>query len=135
MGPTLLRIYDKFILERPIVTILVTLAVVVFFVCHIPKFKLDASGDSLVLENDVDLHYYRSITDRYETTGVLVLTYSVKGDLFSSSSLNELVSSVIVFINISSVEPSILISFPNEGMRITCSSVVGPVSARQASQR
>ncbi|MBW1791085.1 MAG: MMPL family transporter, partial [Deltaproteobacteria bacterium] len=90
MGPTLLRIYDKFILERPVAALLVTLAVVVFFVCHIPKFKLDASGDSLVLENDADLHYHRSITERYGTSGVLVLTYSVKGDLFSPSSLDEL---------------------------------------------
>ncbi len=90
MGPILLRIYDKFILERPVATLLVTLAVVVFFICHIPKFKLDASGDSLVLENDADLHYHRSITERYGTSGVLVLTYSVKGDLFSPSSLDEL---------------------------------------------
>jgi uncharacterized protein len=90
MGSTLLRIYDKFILERPKLTLLVTLAVVVFFICHIPKFKLDASGDSLVLEKDADLHYYRSITERYETRSVLVLTYSVKDDLFSPSSLDEL---------------------------------------------
>jgi uncharacterized protein len=92
MGPTLLRIYDKFILAHPKLTLLVTLAVVVFFICHIPKFKLDASGDSLVLEKDADLHYYRSITERYKTRSVLVLTYSVKDDLFSPSSLDELKS-------------------------------------------
>ncbi|MBC8317475.1 MAG: RND family transporter [Desulfobulbaceae bacterium] len=90
MGSTLLRIYDKFILERPVVTLLVTLAVVGFFICHIPEFKLDASGDSLVLENDADLHFHRNITERYGTSGVLVVTYSVEGDLFSPSSLDEL---------------------------------------------
>ncbi|MEN8257978.1 MAG: MMPL family transporter [Thermodesulfobacteriota bacterium] len=87
IGPTSLRIYDKIILERPVLSLLVTLAAVVFFACHIPQFKLDASGDSLVLENDADLHYHRSITERYGASGILVLTYSVKGDLFSPASL------------------------------------------------
>lgn len=90
MRSTLLEIYDKLILERPKVTLFFTLAVVIFFACQIPKFKLDASGDSLVLENDADLHYYRQIIERYGTNDVLVLTYSVEEDLFSPSSLSEL---------------------------------------------
>ncbi len=90
IGSTSLRIYDKIILERPVLTLLVTLATVVFFACYIPQFKLDASGDSLVLENDADLHYHRTITERYGTSGILVLTYSVKGDLFSPASLDGL---------------------------------------------
>ena len=90
MGSVLLRLYDKIFLERPLVTVLITLAVVVFFVCHIPKFRLDASGDALVLEKDTDLQYHRDIIDRYGTSDILVLTYSVKGDLFSSASLDGL---------------------------------------------
>ena len=90
MGSNLLRLYDKIILERPVATLLVTFSVILFFVYHIPEFKLDASGDSLVLENDTDLHFHRTITERYGTSDVLLLTYSVTGDLFSPSSLNEL---------------------------------------------
>lgn len=90
MRSILLQVYDKIILERPLVTLFLTLAVVAFFACHIPKFKLDASGDSLVLENDADLHYYRGIIERYGTNDVLVVTYSVKNDLFSPASLSEL---------------------------------------------
>ncbi len=90
MNFILLQTYDKFILKRPLVTLFLTLAVVGFFVCQIPKFKLDASSDSLVLENDKDLHYHRSIIERYGSKDVLVVTYSVDGDLFSSSSLTEL---------------------------------------------
>lgn len=90
MNSTLLRIYDKLILQRPVVTLLLTLAVIGFFVWQTPQFKLDASGDSLVLENDTDLHYHRRIAERYGTRDVLVLTYTAKGDLFSAPTLTHL---------------------------------------------
>ena len=90
MNTFMLRIYDKFVLQRPITALIVTLAVIGFFVWHIPNFKLDASGDSLLLENDADLHYYRSINDRYATNDLLVLAYTAKGDLFSAETLADI---------------------------------------------
>ena len=90
MKSTLLRIYDKCILGHPILTLGVTFVVLVFFALQVPKFKLDASGDSLVLENDADLYYHRQITERYRAKDILVLTYSAKDDLFSASSLEDL---------------------------------------------
>ena len=72
------------------VTIIVTLAVVGFFVWSIPDFKLDASGDSLVLENDADLYYHRQITERYETGDILVVTYTAHADLFAVETLADL---------------------------------------------
>ncbi|MDH4320460.1 MAG: MMPL family transporter [Desulfobulbaceae bacterium] len=86
----LLRIYDKLVLERPLLTILVVLAVVGFFAAQVPKFKLDASGDSLVLENDADLRYHRATVDRYGASDVLVLTYTPRGDVFAAESLAEI---------------------------------------------
>ena len=90
MKSSLLRIYDKCILEHPILTLIVTFGVLVFFAMQVPKFKLDASGDSLVLENDTDLYYHRQITERYRAKDILVLTYTPRDDLFSASSLNDL---------------------------------------------
>ena len=90
MRTTLLRIYEKLILERPLLTILLTLAVVGFFATQIPKFKLDASGDSLVLENDADLRYHRGIVDRYGSSGIMVLTFTPHGDVFSAPALAEI---------------------------------------------
>ena len=90
MKSALLRIYDKCILEHPILMLIVTFGVLVFFALQVPKFKLDASGDSLVLENDTDLYYHRQITERYRAKDILVLTYTPRDDLFSASSLNDL---------------------------------------------
>jgi len=90
MKSSLLRIYDKCVLGHPILTLIVTFGVLAFFVLQVPKFKLDASGDSLVLENDTDLYYHRQITERYRAKDILVLTYTARGDLFSPSSLADL---------------------------------------------
>jgi predicted RND superfamily exporter protein len=90
MKSTLLRIYDKYILEHPVLTLIVTFGILAFFAFHVPNFKLDASGDSLVLENDADLYYHRQITERYRVKEILVLTYTARDDLFSSSTLDDL---------------------------------------------
>jgi predicted RND superfamily exporter protein len=61
----LLDNYNKLILKRPGITLLLVALTVTFFGYHIPAFSLDASADSLVLEHDEALHYYRSIRARY----------------------------------------------------------------------
>ena len=86
----LLRIYDRCILAHPLLTLVVTFCLLVFFALQIPKFKLDASGDSLVLENDADLYYYRQTMEHYRAGDILVLTYTARDDLFAPATLNDL---------------------------------------------
>ena len=63
----------------------------VFFTFGIVDFRLDASGDSLVLENDADLLYSREMARRYEQEEFLVVTFTpADGDLFSASSIETL---------------------------------------------
>jgi predicted RND superfamily exporter protein len=90
MKATIAKIYERLILSHPIVTLLITLVFVGAFALQIPKFQLDASGDSLVLENDADLYYSRNIAERYSTNAILVLTYSPHGDLFAPATLADL---------------------------------------------
>jgi hypothetical protein len=87
---TISNLYDSLVLKRPLITLIVTLAVIGFFAWHIPDFKLDASGDSLVLENDADLYYHRQITERYGTGEILVITYTAHSDLFAVETLADL---------------------------------------------
>ncbi len=90
MKKTISSIYDSLVLVRPILTIITTLAVVGFFAWHIQDFKLDASGDSLVLENDADLYYHRQVTERYGTGEILVITYTAHSDLFAPEILADI---------------------------------------------
>jgi predicted RND superfamily exporter protein len=77
-------------LQRPVVTLAAVAALISLFCLSIPDFKLDASADSLVLENDEDLSYYRSIRARYGSDDFLIVTYTRRDDLFSEEALADL---------------------------------------------
>ena len=76
--------YDRLVLRNPLATLIAMSAVIVYFLLFIPEFELDASADSLVLENDTALKYYRSIRERYGSDDFLIVTYSPKDELFSA---------------------------------------------------
>ncbi len=86
----LLDAYDTLVLKRPGIALTVIVLVVAFFAYHAPAFRLDASADSLVLENDTALKYYRSIRARYGSDDYLIVTYTPKADLFSKPVLADL---------------------------------------------
>lgn len=90
MQSILLTLYDKIVLCRPIPTLFAIALFIAFFSFYAPDFKLDASADSLVLENDEDLRYYRSIRARYGSDDYLIITYTPQNGLFSEESLARL---------------------------------------------
>jgi predicted RND superfamily exporter protein len=87
---TLLDAYDELVLKRPAITLFVIALMMAFFVYHVPAFRLDASADSLVLENDEALQYYRSIRARYGSDDYLIITYTPNQDLFGEAVLADL---------------------------------------------
>jgi predicted RND superfamily exporter protein len=70
--------------------ILFVLAAVVFLGFGTKDFRLDASAETLVLENDESLRYSRVISSRYGQQDFLVLSYKPKVDLFSEETLDTL---------------------------------------------
>jgi predicted RND superfamily exporter protein len=80
----LIEVYDRLVLKQPLVTLIGLTIVVVYFLLFIPAFELDASADSLVLENDTSLKYYRSIREQYGSDDFLIVTYSPQEELFST---------------------------------------------------
>lgn len=82
--------YFKWVVEKPLWALIFVTLVVVGFSYHIPKFKLDASAESLVLENDNALEYYRKISKIYGSDDFLVITYSPFKDLMSDEVLADL---------------------------------------------
>lgn len=49
--------------------------------------KLDASADSLTLENDSSIDFFREVSQRYQSGDFLVLTYKPHVELFSDESI------------------------------------------------
>ncbi|MCW9013793.1 MAG: MMPL family transporter [Gammaproteobacteria bacterium] len=90
MTKTLFQLYERLLLKQPLFAILFSVAITVFFGYFASNFKLDASADSLVLENDQALKYYRSIKARYTSDDFLIITYSPEKDLFDEEILNDI---------------------------------------------
>ena len=90
MKKTLSDIYFKWVIEKPVWALVFVALVVAGFSYHIPKFKLDASAESLVLENDNALEYYRKISKVYGSDDFLVITYAPKKDMMSDEVLEDL---------------------------------------------
>lgn len=85
MLSTLTNYYFHLILHKPRITLLSITMLVIFFTWHSFNFQLDASSDSLVLENDQALKFYRTIIKQYGSDDFLFITYSPEDDLFSES--------------------------------------------------
>ena len=54
------------------------------------NFKLDASSDALVLENDASLRVYREAEDEFGDSSFLIATYQPFRELFSDYSINRI---------------------------------------------
>ena len=93
MSATLLNLYQKTVLRHPLGAIFAVLALTVGMAFGLPNFKLDASADSLTLEHDDDLNYFREVVQRYGSDNFLIVTFSPKqGDLFDDDNLQLLSS-------------------------------------------
>ena len=101
------HIYLHLILTNPKRVLLVMLLVLMSMLSFSTNFKLDASADSLILENDKDLLTYKDIVERYSTQEFIVMTYTPKqGKIFDVNNLlliKNLKEKLLSIKNISSV--------------------------------
>ncbi|MDO6424393.1 efflux RND transporter permease subunit [Saccharophagus degradans] len=82
--------YLNFVTRFPKVTLLLVGLVTLGLAAGLPNFKLDASSESLTLEADTDLDYYRQISKRFDSGDFLVVTFKPNNDLFADESLTSL---------------------------------------------
>lgn len=80
----------KKMISRPWLPFAFVIIVSITFANYLDDFELDASSDSLLLENDEDLRYYRGIKARYGDDEFLVATYKPQQDLFATESIEDL---------------------------------------------
>ena len=93
MMSRLFRVYCAVVLRNPILWLLVVALVCGVAAWQARDFKLDASAESLTLENDQALEYYRKIAKQYGGSDFLVVTYTPReGELFSRATLKNLQS-------------------------------------------
>ena len=81
-------IYRQYLLGHPFLVLLFLAMILVISATNIKNFKLDASADTLILEDDRDLKIFRNVSERYESSDFMILTLTDKNrNIFSSDTL------------------------------------------------
>ena len=84
--------YLKFVTTHPKLILALIALLAIVMLAGLPRFKLDASPDSLTLEHDEDIATFREVAKRYQSGDFLVVTYKPNKDLFSDQPLKTLKS-------------------------------------------
>ena len=90
MSSRLAKLYSDTVFGKPKLVMVILFLLMSFFAYQAQNFRLDASADSLLLEDDPDLEYSRSINTRYGIRESVTIAYTPEGDLFDRSELNRL---------------------------------------------
>ena len=83
----MLRAYDRLILQRPWLVLAVVALLVAGAASQLGKIKLDASADSLMLQGDPTLEFYRQVSAEYDSEEFLLITWQPEAPLLSPESL------------------------------------------------
>ena len=86
----LIAAYDHTVIRHPVLILLLAALLVGSLAMFAPRFQLDASSDSLVMEHDEAVRFYRVIRARYESDDFLVVTYTPDDGLFTEPALARL---------------------------------------------
>jgi len=81
-------LYQKVILKYPLTVLVLLILAILSFGTYSSKLEIDASAETLLLDDDKDLAFTRTIEKRFEGNDFLILAYAPKEDLLSPKSLN-----------------------------------------------
>ncbi len=86
----LYTLYQKLILKYPLSVLIILISSILIFGINIQKLEIDASAETLLLNDDKDLAFSRTVAKRFQTNDLLILAYKPKQDLLSPKSLQTL---------------------------------------------
>ena len=86
------QFYENIIIKNPKIIFIILLITLLSFGYHSKDFRLDASSETLLIEDDPDLKYLQEISNRYGSKEFLILTYTPKDGMMTDTSINNLLS-------------------------------------------
>ncbi len=90
MKKTIISTYERLVLKHPVITLSLLLTLIASVGFFAKDFHLDASADSLMLEHDKDLRYFRQINAQYGTSEFLIISYSPIGPLLAPETIADI---------------------------------------------
>ena len=85
-----LKNIGNFLLDKYLLILSIVFVLTIITSVGLSNFKLDASSDALVLENDESLKTYREAEEEFGDSSFLIVTYEPKNELFSEYSLKKI---------------------------------------------
>lgn len=82
--------YQNYLLKHHFLAAIAVVALIGMISSYSTEFRMDASADSLVLEHDQSLEYYRKVKKKYGTDDYLFVTFQPRAPLFSKQSIDDL---------------------------------------------
>ncbi len=91
LADTAIEKYNQLVLNQPILVIILLMIGIGLLGYKALEFKIDASTETLLLENDKDLHFTRQVAKRYGVKDFLIISYTPKsGDLLDNQNLGHI---------------------------------------------
>jgi predicted RND superfamily exporter protein len=90
MNSQLLSLYDALVLRRPRLSLCLVAVLLGVMATQLDKIKIDASADSLMLQGDPALEFYRQVSTEYSAEDFLLITWQPNAPLLSPQSLQPL---------------------------------------------
>jgi uncharacterized protein len=90
MSKSLLAAYESLVLRRPFLSLALVAMLVIAAATQLGKIKLDASADSLLLQGDPALDFFREVSGEYASEDFLLITWQPHSPLLDDDSLQPL---------------------------------------------
>lgn len=84
------NLYQNIFLKYPKIILSVMAIFIVTMAFFSFKLEIDASAETLLLEDDKDLEYTRDVLKRFEAPNFLIITYSIEDDLLSEENIKNI---------------------------------------------
>ena len=78
----------NFLVDKSKFFIFIIILLSIVSILGLPKFQLDASSDTLLLDNDPDLKVYRENSRKYGSSDFLVIAFTPNKDIFSKETIS-----------------------------------------------
>ena len=81
-------LYSKLLTKYLNISLFILLGIFIVFSINSRHFQLDASSDTLILDNDIDLKKYREIIDTYSSKDFLIITLMDNGKIVTEENID-----------------------------------------------
>jgi uncharacterized protein len=84
------KLYKNIILPNPKKILFLIFIITIILGYHATNLKIDASSNTLLLDNDKDLIFTKEISKKYSNDNILILTYTTNNNLLSNKTINDI---------------------------------------------